>query len=68
MEKALEFDRIKEIWLEFALTDFAKREIDGIKPYLSEQELAARMRETTQARRMIEQSASCFHGGNPAVV
>ena len=44
MEKALEFDRIKEIWSEFALTDFAKREIDGIKPYLSEQELAARMR------------------------
>lgn len=62
MEKALEFDRIKEIWSEFALTDFAKREIDGIKPYLSEQELAARMRETTQARRMIE------GWGNPPLV
>ena len=62
MEKALEFDRIKEIWSEFALTEFAKREIDGITPYLSEQELAARMRETTQARKMIE------GWGNPPLV
>ena len=61
-EKALEFDRIKEIWLGFALTDFAKREIEGIEPYLSEQELEVRMRETTQARRMIE------GWGNPPLV
>ena len=52
-EKALEFDRIKEIWLGFALTDFAKREIEGIEPYLSEQELG--------------ESAACVHGGNPSV-
>ncbi len=61
-EKALEFDKIKEIWSGFALTDFAKGEIEGIKPYLSEQELGARMRETTQARRMIE------GWGNPPLV
>ncbi len=61
-EKALEFDKIKEIWSGFALTDFAKREIEGIEPYLSEQELGARMRETTQARRMIE------GWGNPPLV
>lgn len=58
-EQVLEFNRIKEVWKEFALTDFAKQEIDGIVPYLSEIELAARQRETSEAKMML------MKAGNP---
>ena len=61
-EKALEFHKIKEIWSGFALTDFAQKEIEELQPYLSENELRARMRETSQARQMIE------GWGNPPLV
>lgn len=61
-ERALEFDKIKEIWSGFALTDFAKKEIEKMEPYLSENQLKARMRETTQARQMIQ------GWGNPPLV
>ena len=53
-EKALEFDKVKEIWASLALTERAKERLREIKPILSENELAARLRETTQARQMIE--------------
>ncbi|MCI8516976.1 MAG: DNA mismatch repair protein MutS [Hungatella sp.] len=61
-EKALEFDKVKEIWASLALTERAKERIREIKPILSENELAARLRETTQARQMIE------GWGNPPLV
>lgn len=53
-EKALEFDKVKEIWASLALTERAKERIREMAPILSENELAARLRETTQARQMIE--------------
>ena len=56
------FHKIKEIWSGFALTDFAKKEIEELQPYLSENELRARMRETSQARQMLE------GWGNPPLV
>ncbi len=40
-EKALEFDKVKEIWASLALTERAKERIREIKPILSENELAA---------------------------
>ena len=54
-EKILEFDKIKEIWSALALTDSAKREIRETAPVLSEVELRARQRETTEARTMMEE-------------
>lgn len=54
-EKILEFDKIKEIWSALALTDSAKREIRETVPVLSEVELRARLRETTEARTMMEE-------------
>lgn len=61
-EKTIEFDKIKELWMSFAMTEAAKREINELKPYLSEIELRAKLRETTESREMIEKC------GNPPMV
>lgn len=61
-EQLLEFDKIKELWMEFALTEGAKKRIADIAPCMSETELTARQRETTEARVMLEK------GGNPPLV
>ena len=60
-EKILEFDRIKEKLAELACTDKARQQIQELKPSLSELEVKASQRETTEARKMIE---IC---GNPPV-
>lgn len=62
MENTIEFDKIKEIWMEFALTDWAREEIRRTEPFLSENELRAKQKETTEARILIEK------GGNPPLV
>ena len=54
IEKILEFDKIKEIWMGLALTEAAKEEISRTEPILSESELIARQRETEEARTMLE--------------
>lgn len=61
-EKIIEFDKIKELWCTFAMTETAKKKIYQMEPYLSETELAARLRETGESRKMIE---IC---GNPPVI
>lgn len=61
-ETVLEFDKIKEIWQEMALTAWAKEKIKNIVPYMAESELLAKQRETTEARMLIEK------GGNPPLV
>lgn len=61
-EQILEFDKIKEIWLALALTDGAKEEIRNTMPCLSESELSVKLRETGEARTMIEKC------GNPPLV
>ncbi|MBQ8799031.1 MAG: DNA mismatch repair protein MutS [Lachnospiraceae bacterium] len=53
-EQLLEFDKIKELWAEYALTEAAKEQIRETKPILSETELLVKQRETTQGKRMIE--------------
>lgn len=60
-EKILEFDRIKEKLTELACTEKARLQIQELKPCLSELEVKASQRETTQARKIIE---IC---GNPPV-
>lgn len=61
-DKILEFDKIKEKWSELALTAWAKERIRDTIPYLSESELRAKLRETSEARVLIEKS------GNPPLV
>lgn len=61
-DKILEFDKIKEKWSELAFTEFAKERIKDTVPYLSENELRARLRETSEARTLIEKN------GNPPLV
>ena len=61
-EKILEFDEIKEKWMEFAVTEKARQEIRESVPILSESMLMSRLRETTEARQLLE---TC---GNPPLV
>lgn len=58
-EKTLEFDKIKENWKALALTDWAKQEIEEAQPCLSELELRAKLKDTTEARILLEKC------GNP---
>ena len=53
-EKILEFDKIKNIWTTFALTDVAKKQIEAMMPTLDERELIVWQRQTTEAKSMIE--------------
>lgn len=61
-DKVLEFDKIKEKWIELALTEWAKEKIKDTVPCMSENELIARQRETSEARELLEKS------GNPPLV
>ncbi len=54
VEKVLELDQIKKKWVEFALTEGAKEEIGRTTITMSENQLLARQRETTEARTLIE--------------
>ena len=62
IEKALEFDQIKELWTALALTERAKEKISQTVPFLSESELTVRQRGTSEAKLLIEK------GGNPPLV
>ncbi len=53
-ENALEFNRIKEKWMELAYTQEVKEKIARTQICLSESELSAKQRETTEAKAMIE--------------
>lgn len=54
IENQIEFDRVKDIWKELAITDFAKKQIEEMDIILSETELRKQLRDTTNAREMIE--------------
>lgn len=62
LEKNMEFDKVKEIWRNLAQTEWAKKQIDNIEICMSQNELAARQRETTQAKLMMEKC------GNPPLI
>ena len=53
-EQLLEFDKIKELWSEYALKETVKKNILAMQPVLSEAELLVMQRETSQGKRMIE--------------
>lgn len=53
-EAVLEFNKIKEIWKELALTEQAREEIDEAGPLMEETKVRARLRETTEAKKMME--------------
>ena len=59
IDKQIEFDRVKEIWAELAITDYAKEKIKSIELCFSEIELNKELRDTTEAKEMIEKA------GNP---
>ena len=53
-EQQIEFDKIKEIWAELAVTGSAKEEIENTSIFLDELELNKKLRDTTNSRKMIE--------------
>ena len=54
IDKQIEFDKVKEMWADLAITDYAKERIGEIKWCFSESELKKQLRDTTDARYMIE--------------
>lgn len=54
IEKQIEFDKVKDIWADLAVTDWAKERIREAAVYLSETELRKQLRDTTDARALIE--------------
>lgn len=62
IEHILEFDKVKETWMEFAYTEWAKEEIRNTVPIMEESRLLARQRDTSEARILLEK------GGTPPLV
>jgi dsDNA-specific endonuclease/ATPase MutS2 len=60
-EKQIEFDKIKKIWAEQAVTVFAKEKIEAAEIILDELTLRKALQDTTNSREMIEKL------GNPPV-
>lgn len=54
IERQIEFDKVKEIWTNLAVTDWAKEKIREAALYFSETELKKQLRDTTDARFLIE--------------
>lgn len=54
IEKQIEFDKIKEMWMNLAITECAKEKIKGISFCLDEGKLRKQIRDTTESRELIE--------------
>ena len=54
IERQIEFDKVKDIWADLAITDWAKGKIREASLYFSENELRKQLRDTTDARFLIE--------------
>ncbi|MDE6387240.1 MAG: DNA mismatch repair protein MutS [Lachnospiraceae bacterium] len=54
IEKQIEFDKVKAIWADLAVTDWAKEKIMETSLIFSENELRKQLRDTTNARCLIE--------------
>lgn len=54
IEKQIEFDKIKEMWMDLAVTEYAKEKIREVSFYLDENELKKQLRDTTNSRDLIE--------------
>ena len=53
-EIQIEFDKVKEMWSDLAVTAYAKEMIANMGIILDETELASQLKETTDSRKMIE--------------
>jgi len=54
VEKLIEFDKVKEIWENLAVTEWAKEKIREISSCLNESDLRKQLRDTTDSRNLIE--------------
>lgn len=54
IEIILEFNKVKEMWQELALTESTREKIKGMTYYLNESELRRNLKDTTDARNFIE--------------
>ena len=54
IERQIEFDQVKNLWSDLAITDGAKSKIREAALYFSETELKKQLRDTTDARFLIE--------------
>lgn len=54
IEKQIEFDKVKEMWAELAVTDWAKEKIREATFILSETELRKQIKDTSDARFLME--------------
>lgn len=54
VEKQVEFDKIKELWMGLAVTQQAKEKIKEVSICLSERELRKQLKDTTDSRNMLE--------------
>ena len=53
-ERQIEFDKVRDIWAELAVTGYAKERIEAAKVILEEKDLRKELRDTTDAKEMIE--------------
>jgi len=58
IDKQIEFDKVKDLWADLAITDYAKEKIREIELFFSESELNKQLRDTTHAREMIEKAGT----------
>lgn len=54
IEKQIEFNKIKDIWMNLAITEYAKKKIKNVSFYLNESELRKQLRDTTDGKLLIE--------------
>lgn len=55
IQKMLEFNVIKEKWMQLAVTEYAKKRIQQVESILEESVLRQEIRDTTSARKLMEQ-------------
>lgn len=54
IEKQIEFDKVKEMWMSLAVTEWAKETIKELSYCLKETELRKQLQDTTNSRKLIE--------------
>jgi dsDNA-specific endonuclease/ATPase MutS2 len=52
--QTLEFDKIRDRLSDYAYSDNAKQKLQDLKPYISENEVNARIKETSEARKILD--------------
>ena len=53
-EKQIELDKVKEIWMQLAVTESAKEAVKNATFYLSESQLKKQLKDTTDSRNLME--------------